>query len=332
MLVYLALSLYLFTRPALGSEPSPSSVLISSLRLERITRLVQAYRPTPLPVFSCPELSANLKLENLPGEGAETLVMPGETTPKLTWGFAWDEEGFYAALKVRSQLEAPPSGDLVRIGLMEAGAGEAKTARNYILSAGGEGLQLRPASGDSAPPPTLVSSMIPDGYRGEIKFPWPSLAPATPFSEGLILTLQSLSPGAAPATPPKQCLLLLIPNNPGEVRGYLSLAGPGPGAESSGKVIEESLEGQLALRSPEPREIKLRLQIFRLAEVREEEIARITQGVRLEQGINTFRFYWDASEAPAGNYLLQAVAAAGDKELFSRRLPFTLAHRQPGGQ
>jgi hypothetical protein len=322
----------LFCRPAQGSDNSipklaGSSVLVSSLRLERITRLVQAYRPTSLPVFSCPELSSNFKLDDFSGESSETTIIAADDASlKLALRFAWDETGLYAALAGRGAPEAPLSGDIARLGLTEAGAGEAKTSHEYIVSVGENGLNLRPVEAGLAP--ALTTAPLPDGYQGETKFPWSSLAPATPFSEGLIFTVQMLSSQTLPTTPPKQYLLLLVPRDPGAPRGYLGLVGPAGG---SGKVTGDGLVSQWYLSSPEPREIKLRLQIFRLAEGGEREVMRITQGVRLEQGVNSFRLYWDCRDASEGSYLLQATAA-GDRELYSRRLPFSLTHSQLGGQ
>jgi hypothetical protein len=325
----------LFLRPALSVEAS-SSLLIPYLRLERITRLAQTYRPTSLPAYPCGEFSTPPKLDGdlseWPAATEANLVALQSASHKVSLRFAWDEDGLYLAVEVGAAPGENLSGDLMNLNLTNAGVGGDNANYSFVLSASDAGLQLQPLS--PAPvsgrvgKPEIVSVSGPEGRRGEAKIAWDTLTSFNPFSDWLLISLQALPPAlpeAPPAAAPKRFLLMLQPDPSGGINGNLGLDSDPTGANS--------LTGHLYLRSPKPREVKLRLQIIRQKETNgEEEIVRIAQGLNLEQGVSAFRLSWYCGEEPAGNYLLRAVVSEGNKELFSRQIPFPLTPGLNRGQ
>jgi hypothetical protein len=177
----------------------------------------------------------------------------------------------------------------------------------------------------------LAVSDLADRRVVELRLPWKMLSPLRPLTEKDIRLAVRVEDRDSPreiepnslSTWGEETRLVMVSDGAERIQGYLSLT-----LESV--PVGEPLEGILFIDSPQPAaQAVLRLEISAPGDEKKERVAaRISRDFQLEQGINSFRLYWNTSGQPEGDYLVRASASGAAGELFSLQSSFQIEKRR----
>ncbi|NIM05521.1 MAG: hypothetical protein GTN69_09290 [Armatimonadetes bacterium] len=344
VVLLLAGLLMAFVATAEAGGQMQSAALVPSLRLERIVRLAQAYSPAPADALICPRLSSapriDASLRDWPElREAEYLMLGGDSDLSAVLRAGWNASALYLAVDIRDDAVLPAAaddwqcGDLLAISLSREDESDAQVNEENVhtffmtrTSAAPILLRLR-GYPKALPSRNLLAINDYPGRRVvEIRLPWKMLSPISPLHEGGLGLVVRIEDRDSPheiepthlRTSGRGIRLALTPDHSNKIQGHLSL---GSASVSAG----ESLKGILLVDSPQPAaSVKVGLEIL---DGRQDVVARISRGLELEGGVNSFRLSWNSANQPEGDYLVRASASTASGRLFSLGEPFKIGER-----
>ena len=345
------------TCPELAPAPKIDADLSDWPAAQKGTVLALAHPAGPVSLDESVELTEAGAGE--PPAAAAPEPTTSEDDLSMTLRAGWDTTALYLAAEIKDDVYLPGTPDdpwggdslLISISSLRPAAeadeeAAPPEAESFLITGTAQNPLLLNDQGQALAAENVALAESAGRRTIEARLPWREMPALDPFRDQLLQIAVRLedrdSPeeieSAAIDTHGDEVALILTSDHSPQPQAHLSLSTASIGAG-------ELLEGDLLVDAPQPvAAVRLGLEIKALPAQQPEgaeppapttsgaigarSVARISQRLRLEQGVNAFRLSWNSAGQPEGDYQVEASTFGLSGQVLSAAAPFKIAQRE----